>query len=96
VNPALVGAVRVPDAAIDPFRLTSANVLDARLHGAEVLTYHTVEELLREQNRIVGLVVRDTTSGQRREVRSRVIVNAAGIWGYEIARKAGVEIDMYP
>ncbi len=96
VNPALVGAVRVPDAAIDPFRLTSANVLDARLHGAEVLTYHTVEELLREQNRIVGLVVRDTTSGQRREVRSRVVVNAAGIWGFEIARKAGVEIDMYP
>ena len=96
VNPELVGAVRVPDAAIDPFRLTSANVLDAKLHGAEVLTYHVVESLLREQNRIVGAVLRDTKSGERREVRSRVVVNAAGIWGRDIATMAGVEVSMYP
>ena len=95
-NPKMVGAVRVPDGAVDPFRLTSANVLDARLHGAEVLTYHSVEEVLREQNRVVGVVLRDVTSGQRREVRARVVVNAAGIWGFDIARKAGVEINMYP
>lgn len=96
VNPELIGAVRVPDGAVDPFRLTSANVLDARLHGAEVLTYHSVEEIIREQNRVVGVKLRDVTSGQMVEVRSRVVVNAAGIWGFDIARKAGVEVNMYP
>lgn len=96
VNPTLIGAVRVPDGAVDPFRLTSANVLDARLHGAEVLTYHSVEQVLREQDRVVGVVLRDTTSGEMRQVRSRIVVNAAGIWGCDIARKAGVEINMYP
>lgn len=30
VNPALLGAVQVPDGTIDPFRLTAANMLDAR------------------------------------------------------------------
>ena len=30
VNPTLLGAVQVPDGTIDPFRLTAANMLDAR------------------------------------------------------------------
>ena len=96
VNPSIVGAVKVPDASIDPFRLVASNVLDARLHGADVLTYHEVEQLLREGDRIVGVRVRNTASGEQREVRSRVVVNAAGIWGHLIAKRVGVEIAMYP
>ncbi len=42
VNPALIGAVKVPDGTVDPFRLTAANMLDAREHGAIVLTAHEV------------------------------------------------------
>ena len=96
VNPSIVGAVRVPDASIDPFRLVASNVLDARLHGAEVLTYHEVEELLREGDRIVGVRVRNSATGEDREVHSRIVVNAAGIWGHLIAKRAGVEIAMFP
>lgn len=96
VNPSIVGAVRVPDASIDPFRLVASNVLDARLHGAEVLTYHEVEELLREGDRVVGVRVRNSASGEQREVHSRIVVNAAGIWGHLIAKRAGVEIAMFP
>lgn len=96
VNPSIVGAVKVPDASIDPFRLVASNVLDARLHGADVLTYHEVEQLLREGDRIVGVRVRNSASGEQREVRSRVVVNAAGIWGHLIAKRVGVEIAMYP
>ena len=44
VNPALVGAVKVPDGSVDPFRLTMANVYDAKLHGADVLTYQIIGE----------------------------------------------------
>lgn len=58
-NPEMIGAVRVPDGAVDPFRLTTANLIDAKLNGAEVLTYHQVEDFIREQNRIVGVIVRD-------------------------------------
>ena len=36
VNPTLIGAVRIPDASVDPFRLTVANVLDARRYGADI------------------------------------------------------------
>lgn len=92
----MVGAVRVPDGAVDPFRLTAANVIDAKAHGAEVLTYHEVLDFLREQNRITGVKVLDRKTGQTAEYRAQVVVNAGGIWGHDIARKAGVTVNMLP
>lgn len=96
VNPSLIGAVRVPDASIDPFRLVSANMLDAKLHGAEVLTYHEVEGFVGSATRIEGVVLRDVRTGQSRRVGAKVVVNAAGIWSSKIAQMAGVEVAMYP
>lgn len=96
VNPALLGAVRVPDGSVEPFGLVAANVLDARLHGTEVLTYHEVEEFVRTADRIEGVVLRDIATGERLCAYAPVTVNAAGIWGHLVARKAGVEICMYP
>ncbi len=55
VNPALLGAVKVPDGTVDPFRLTAANMLDAREHGAQVLTYHEVTDVLRQGDRVTDL-----------------------------------------
>lgn len=95
-NPAMIGAVRVPDGSIDPFRLTAANILDAKAHGAEVLTYHEVLDLIREQDRIVGVKVLDRKTGEKTEYRAQIVVNAGGIWGHEIARKAGVTVNMLP
>lgn len=96
VNPALIGAVRVPDGSVDPFRLTAANILDAKAHGAEVLTYHEVLDLIREQDRIVGVKVLDRKTGEKTEYRAQIVVNAGGIWGHDIAKKAGVTVNMLP
>lgn len=95
-NPAMIGAVRVPDGSVDPFRLTAANVLDAKAHGAEVLTYHEVLDLIREQDRIVGVKVLDRKTGEKTEYRAQIVVNAGGIWGHDIAKKAGVTVNMLP
>lgn len=95
-NPAMIGAVRVPDGSVDPFRLTAANILDAKAHGAEVLTYHEVLDLIREQDRIVGVKVLDRRTGEKTEYRSQIVVNAGGIWGHDIAKKAGVTVNMLP
>ncbi len=95
-NPAMVGAVRVPDGAIDPFRLTVANVVDARLHGAEVLTYHEVLDLIRDGERIVGVKVLNHLTGDTVTYHAPIVVNAGGIWGHNIAKKAGVTVNMLP
>ena len=96
VNPALIGAVRVPDASIDPFRLTAANMLDARLHGAQVLTYHEVTELIVNNGRVTGVAMRDNMTGETHEAYARLTINAAGIWGHLIAKTADISINMFP
>jgi len=96
VNPTIIGAVKVPDASVDPFRLTSANILDATIHGAEVLNYHEVKSLIFEGGRVVGARLYSSRTGEEKEVRARITVNAAGIWGAAIAQMAGASIGMYP
>ena len=96
VNPDLIGAVRVPDASIDPFRLTVANLIDARLHGAVTLNYHEVEDVIIGQGRVEGVKLYNKLTGEHVEVHGHVVVNAAGIWGQRLAAMAGVNIQMFP
>lgn len=96
VNPSLIGAVVVPDGSVDPFRLCSANVLDARLHGADVLLYTELKDFLRKDGAICGVRVFDRSTGTESEYHAKVVVNAAGIWSGPIAQMAGVNIGMYP
>ena len=96
VNPRLIGAVKVPDGSVDPFKLCAANILDARLHGAKVLTYTEVLSLIKEGDTVRGVRVRNTRNGESAEFRARVTVNAAGIWGQRIVQMAGARIAMFP
>lgn len=96
VNPDLIGAVRVPDASIDPFRLTIANIVDARRHGATILNWHEVTSFIIENGRVLGVHLRDNRTGAEQEVRARLVINAAGIWGHLVAQLAGLTINMFP
>lgn len=96
LNPSIIGAVKVPDASVDPFRLVSANVLDARLHGADIMTGWEVVGFVRSCATVQGVKIRDVRTGEIRSVYAHYTVNAAGIWGAEIARMAGCEISMLP
>lgn len=95
-NPTLIGAVRVPDGSVDPFRLTAANMIDACEHGAEVLTYHEVIGLIRKGDRIIGVRVFDHKKGVETEIYAQVVVNAGGIWGQHIAEYADLRVRMFP
>lgn len=95
-NKELIGAVRVPDGTVDPFRLTAANMLDAREHGAEILTGQEVIGLLRNGSRVCGVRVYHHQTRQTRELYAQVVVNAAGIWGQRIAEYADLNVRMFP
>ncbi len=96
VNPDLIGAVRVPDASVDPFHLTTANILDARRHGAEILTYHEVVGLIVNNGRVEGVHLRNNHTGEESETHCRIVINAAGIWGHGIVKMAGIKMNMFP
>ena len=96
INPTLVGAVRVPDGTVDPFRLTAANMLDAREHGATILTGHEVTGLIRQGDRVQGVALYHHATHEKSELYAPVVVNAAGIWGQRIAEYADLKIRMFP
>jgi len=96
VSSAITGAVEVPDCTVDPFRLTMANIVDAKKHGATCLTDTEVVSFIKSNNRITGLKILDKRSGESRSVYAKIVVNAAGIWSAKIAAMAGVKIEMFP
>ncbi|HBO38110.1 MAG TPA: anaerobic glycerol-3-phosphate dehydrogenase subunit A, partial [Pasteurellaceae bacterium] len=96
VNSNLVGAVVVPDGSVDPFRLTTSNMIDAREQGAKIFTYCEVTGLIREGGRIIGVNVYDHKNNVKRLFFAPVVVNASGIWGQGIAEYADLKIRMFP
>lgn len=96
VNPELIGAVRVPDGSIDPFRLTISNIIDAQKYGADVLIYHELIDFIFDGTSIVGVKLQDKRGNKIIEYRSKIVINAGGIWGYGIAKKAGATVNMMP
>lgn len=87
-----IAAYEVPDASIDPFKLSLEHVADARRRGAVVLRRTAVEGLEREGRRIVAARLRDRRTGVTRRVTADVVVNAAGAWAREVAALVGIEV----
>jgi len=61
LEPSLAGeverAIRVPEATVDPFRLTVANAQSAREHGTEIRLHTEVTDIRRDDGAIVGVEV---------------------------------------
>jgi 4-methylaminobutanoate oxidase (formaldehyde-forming) len=87
----VLGAALLPsDGFIDPSQLTLALARGARQRGAQVLTGTGVTGVQVEGNRVRGV---ETDSGP---IECEVVVNAAGIYGHEIGRLAGVHVPLVP
>ena len=95
-NREMIGAVKVPDASVDPFRLCASNLLDAKLHGAEILLYTEVTGFIINGSRVEGITTRNRKTGEENEFRAKITVNAAGIWGSSLLEKAGITVGMFP
>ncbi len=96
VNPALIGAVKVPDGTLDPFRLCASNILDAKEHGAQVFTHTLVTSLILESDQVIGVRCINTRTKHSFEVFAHEVINAAGIWGQNICEYADLSIKMFP
>ncbi len=95
-EPALPGTViaayAVPDATIDPFRLTLENVNHALdLTESAFLPHTTVEGFTTANGRIEAVACRDLRSGAPLTIRPKQVVNAAGAWARVIAEMAGAQ-----
>jgi glycerol-3-phosphate dehydrogenase len=94
LNPLLIGAVQVPDGAIDPFTLVVENIRDAESRGAGVFTHTEVVSLIRKGDGVAGAVVRDLINGEEFSIAAEWVVNAAGAWANTILAMAKITIPM--
>ena len=109
VEPFLAGdidkAIRVPDGAIDPFRLCVANAADAQAHGARIETFSPVTDVLVADGEVAGVeVTHESGPGKRvhgreggaEEIYADHVVNATGAWAGRIGDMAGVDVEVRP
>jgi dimethylglycine dehydrogenase len=75
---------------VDPSGVTNAYALGARARGAEIHRFTPV--VATEAQRDGTWIVR-TAKG---DIRTPWVVNAAGLWGREVARMAGIELPLMP
>jgi len=90
----MIAAFEVPDATVDPFKLSLENMAHA-CHLAARLT---------PQTRVVGFACRhariqrthvvDTRSGIKTVIEADEVVNAAGAWSGQIAAMAGITLEI--
>ena len=89
INPGITRAFEVQDAAVDAWKLLWGNARSARAHGARILTYHWVTQVLRDGDRVAGVVARDDRGGGEVRIEAGFTINAGGVWAGQIADLAG-------
>lgn len=94
LNKKIQAAFKTPDGALDPFVMVVDIVADAVSRGAKVLTYHKAVGMLKDQNRVTGVIVQNSHTGEEKEIRAKMVVNAAGPWSGKVAELADVPLHM--
>jgi glycerol-3-phosphate dehydrogenase len=76
----LKGGVLYHDGQFDDARLAISIAQTASAHGAVVLNYFPVTGLLKTQQKICGVWVKDFFTGRDYEVKSKTVINATGVF----------------
>ena len=86
----IIAAYRVPDASIDPFRITLANVQHARQLGDhDFLPHMEIIRFDKQHDLITAAICRDHRSGEDVCIKAQQYVNASGAWSKMVAELAG-------
>lgn len=85
-------AFKVPDCAVDGFRVLWGNVNSARRHGAKIMTYSRVTGVKLASGRVTGVELFNELTGEKKQIQCEMIINAAGAYGGVVAAMAGMEV----
>ena len=90
LNPEIVtGGLVYYDAQVDDARHTVMVARTAMDQGAHIVTGATVTQITRTPERVTGVVV--SVDGHSFNVKSKVVVAAAGIWNEELYQQFGIK-----
>ncbi|MCE1179407.1 MAG: glycerol-3-phosphate dehydrogenase/oxidase [Micrococcales bacterium] len=86
---ALTGAIQYYDAQVDDARFVLELVRTAAANGAHVANRVAATEIIRHDDRVVGVRARDGVTGEEFDIRAKRVIGAAGVWSDDIQRMAG-------
>ncbi len=92
INPDIRAAIQVPDASINPFMATHANLAAAEAMGARVLLHTQVIAMHREGDRIARVDAIHSRTGEQVQIVPEQVISAAGPWVDQIGALAGIDI----
>lgn len=87
---------RVPDAAIDGFRLVWQNAASAQKYGGRIKTYCEVTGIEHKNGQVIGVKIRNVLTGETVSIECDCVVSAAGSWAGKVAALAGVSVHVQP
>ena len=94
LSPSVQGAVQVPDAAMDAWRLALSFFASARLNGADIRPFSEVVGILTHGGVIKGVEVFNHRTHKTDTIRGDMVVNAAGPWAAKIAGLIGIRLPL--
>lgn len=92
----LRGSFAYVDARTDDTRLVLRVLSEAIADGGLAANYLNVEDLIREDGRVVGVHARDGINGQQAEIRAKAVVNATGPWVDSLRKQVDAQPRLRP
>jgi glycerol-3-phosphate dehydrogenase len=89
-----IAAYLVPDASIDPFRLSLEMMAQAERCGARLVRRTEVVGFERAGGKIAAARLRHSQTGEEHILTADIVVNAAGAWARGVAQLAGLDVPM--
>ena len=96
LNPDLKGAIQVPDASMDAWRLPLHFFASAKSNGAAIHSFCEVVGIHKSVNAVTGVRIYDYKTHQEYDVAGNLVVIAAGSWSGKLTAMAGVEVPVQP
>jgi len=82
----LLGGCLYYDAIVSDNRWTLETVKDGVRNGGLAINHAPVTGLLKDNNKVVGVTFHDQLNGTTREIRSKVVINATGVFADRIRK----------
>src|SRR5947209_1152143 len=92
----LTGGFYTREALIDDARLVLRVLQEAVDAGGTALNYVRAQELLRNDNRVVGVRLQDREQDRTVEVHAKVVINATGAWADQLRGQVGAQARLRP
>ncbi|MDN5977499.1 anaerobic glycerol-3-phosphate dehydrogenase subunit GlpA [Acidipropionibacterium jensenii] len=97
LNPGLKRAFAVQDGTVDGWQMVWGAAHSAEDHGAQVLTYTEVTEIIREGDQVTAVVAHDLKKDEQVRISTRFVINTAGPWAGRIADLVGChDVEVVP